>query len=168
MSRKKFLLPNIVQWHLIRLILSLDSQNLCKFNPSSPQTFRFSPNFKSHSYLLYVSLINFYWQLLTESSLQPHVWLTSGSCLLSYGNLWMWQWGMDAGHENGWNKGYTMLIFSFLILCWKKQNLISTYPKEGDILLHLKLMACKTTTFLTFIYNTTSVDLRKSCCPFLF
>ena len=29
-------------------------------------------------------------------------------------------------------------------------------------------MACKTTTSPTFIYNTTSFDLRKACCPFLF
>ena len=65
----------------------------------------------------------------------------------------MWQWRMDAGHENGWNKGYTMLIvFLFSAFFAEKRlleatNLIFTYSKEGDILLHLKLIACKTTIF---------------------
>ena len=67
----------------------------------------------------------------------------------------MWQWRMDAGHENGWNKGYTMLFSLFSSFAEKRlfeaTNLIFTYPKEGDILLHLKLMACKTTTLPTFI-----------------
>ena len=142
-----------------------------------------SENVSQHFYLLDALVIRFvtrflnmafYWQLLTESSLRAHVWLRSSSCLLSHGKLWMWQWRMDAGHENGWNKGYTMLIFFFSYpsllrnVCLRQQNLISTYdPKEGDILLHLKLIACKTTNF-AYIYNTTGIYLRKSCCPFLF